>query len=203
MSAGGKRFPLQVAREIAVTLLEELAPECLRIEIAGSIRREKETVGDIELVYVSKSEAEADLFGNPVGFRERADMVIESLLDAGVLAKRKNVKGSEIWGAKNKLAVHVESGIPVDLFATSQLDFANYLVCRTGPGDLNKEIAMRAQRRGLKWHPYGFGFERLSDGEPLVMQWEADVFKTVGLPWMDPNKRDDWEAQAAKFRGQI
>ncbi len=65
-----------------------------------------------------------------------------------------------MWGEKNKLAVHVASGVPVDLFAATEANWFNYLVCRTGPGESNIAIASAAKAMGWQWHPYGTGFSR-------------------------------------------
>ena len=65
-----------------------------------------------------------------------------------MLRRRLSKTGAEAWGPKNKLAVHVESGIPVDLFATSAESWWNYLVCRTGPAASNIAIAQAALAGG-------------------------------------------------------
>jgi DNA polymerase/3'-5' exonuclease PolX len=94
-----------------------------------------------------------------------------------------------MWGEKNKLARLSESQIPLDLFATTEECWANYLVCRTGGAETNTRIATEAQRRGLKWNPYGPGFTHLATGRTIQITTEADVFKTVGLNPISPEKR--------------
>lgn len=112
--------------------------------IAGSIRRRKETVKDIEIVYVSRKEqVQEDLFGPPTD-RLCMDRALEDLLARGVIVKRRNQRGSEVWGAANKFAVHVESGIPIDLFATTEDAWFNYVVCRTTPSS----ICQRRREKG-------------------------------------------------------
>ena len=116
-----------------------------------------------------------------------ADEAISALEKSGVLERRKNVKGSEMYGPKNKLMRHCASGLPVDLFAATAENWWNYLVCRTGPADSNTRICMAAQDRGWKWNPYGAGFSR--DGETRAMESEAEVFAFVGLPYAQPEER--------------
>lgn len=112
-----QRWPLKEALIIAETLANVLELRCERIIIAGSIRRRRDTVGDIEMLYIPRFEPrKIDLINE--GKVNVTDECIDELIACGQLAKRKNVKGSEMWGAKNKLAVHVPTGIPVDLFAT-------------------------------------------------------------------------------------
>lgn len=184
-----QRFPLDQARAVAEGLKAALGPMCSICEIAGSIRREKPDVGDIELVYVPHVDVYKDMFGNVLEEIHPVNAAIGKLMARGILAQRRNVNGSVTWGAQNKLAVHVPSGIPVDLFATRAECFSNYLVCRTGPAALNAEIAIRARARMLKWHPTGEGFENLNDGSPVRVCKEADVFEIVGLPYQEPKGR--------------
>ena len=182
------KYPLEQAEAVGKWLVTYLSSTCDRIEIAGSIRRRKLEVGDVEILYVPKrGYGDPDLFGvcDP---RPATDVAIEQLLRAGVFAKRKNSNGSEIWGEMNKLAVHVESGIPVDFFATSSDCWHNYLVCRTGPAELNLRIAVAAKERGLKWHPYGNGFTTPS-GKILKCDSEEAVFATAGMKYLSPEER--------------
>lgn len=195
------RYPLSMAQDVAGKLLEALRPYCTRIVVAGSVRRGKPLVGDVELLYISKISTMADLFG-PAEPYAQADEVLRALIDSGVIERRYNVNGSPMWGEKNKFARHVNTGMPVDLFATDEACWENYLVCRTGPGELNTEIAMRAKQRGLMWHPYGTGFERVATGEVLPVKTEGEVFDIVGLPRMEPRERCDWEARAEPRKGK-
>jgi DNA polymerase/3'-5' exonuclease PolX len=164
----------------------------VRIALAGSLRRGKRAVGDVELLYISQvAERRADLFSSKLV--ALADLEIDKLVDADVLAKRRNKTGAFAWGAKNKLALHCAAGIPVDLFAATEENWWNYLVCRTGPAASNMEIATRAMRQGGKWTPYGNGFVRLGRNgevaEQCDMQSEEDVFAFVGLPYKLPERR--------------
>ena len=216
------RFPAAVALEVARELCQVLKPCCEWnaaesrpfLCVAGSLRRKRETVGDVEILFVGKWGSVPDgLFSKDTDLAEHA---IERLVESGILAKRLNSRGSEMWGPKNKLAVHVPSGVPVDFFATRPAFWYNYLVCRTGGAETNTTIAMAAQARGLKWHPYQVGFtvEDLAsvlrwlapiEGLPLSAglltaaqvhtskmipcHAEADVFACAGLAYLEPEKR--------------
>ncbi len=94
------------------------------------------------------------------------------------------MNGNQTYGPSNKLLRHVATGIPVDLFSTTAAAWSNYLVCRTGPAELNVEIARRARDLGWKWTPYGDGFVR--PGDRRVVTFEAEVFQFVGLPALAP-----------------
>ena len=185
------RWPYATALATANQLVEVLAPCALRITIAGSLRREKPTVGDIEILYIPRTEDRpgADLFRCET--MNLFDEKLNELLRAGTLTKRPNKNGSYTWGKSNKLAVHKDTQIPVDLFATSIESWFNYLVCRTGPADSNTLIATRAKERYLKWSPYSPGFIDLSrKGDNIIpMTSEEQVFETVGLPFRPPRHR--------------
>jgi len=183
------RYPWPVAHEIAKTLCAHLSRGCSRIIIAGSLRRRQPDVGDIEILYIPIVER----VPNPATFFDEmevnhADTILHQLLTDGILAKRKNVKGSEVYGEQNKLTMHVASGIPVDFFAASESNWFNYLVCRTGPADSNKAICNAAIARGWKWHPYGEGFTD-EHGRLLRVTDERAAFDLVGLRYRDPEYR--------------
>lgn len=184
-----KTYPLQDAVPIATKFVEFLTPHCHRIIVAGSIRRRKPFVKDIEILMVSKPGSDqdpSDLFEHKVA-RPAADIALDKLLALGVITKRLSKLERPAWGAENKLAVHVQSGIPVDFFFTTERKWWNALVVRTGPKNSNKAIAAEALRRGWKWHAYGDGFSR--GKEAYVVRQERDVFDHVGLPYLPPEKR--------------
>jgi DNA polymerase/3'-5' exonuclease PolX len=175
---------LDVARELCAIL----KPVTDQLIVGGSLRRRRQTVGDVEIVFVPKVvQRPIDLVSTaPVDLAEEC---INRLVTEGVLAKRTNVNGSTMWGMKNKLAVHVDLGMPVDFFATLPQCWFNYLVCRTGPAALNGEIAKRAIAKGWHWQPYGVGF-RTTSGDIHVCDSERAVFEFVGLPYREPWERD-------------
>ncbi len=174
------------ALEVAAEIVGLLAPVCTRIEVAGSIRRGKDSVGDVEILFIPKMDSvPVDMFGA----RElvsQADPVIHLMLLNGTLRKRPSKTGVFSWGEKNKLAVH-RSGVPVDLFSTYEEAWFNYLVCRTGPSESNLAICNAAIAKGWKWTPYAAGFYRL--GHTEKMNSERAVFEFVGLPFNRPEKR--------------
>lgn len=150
-SAGKTRFPRAAALEVARELCAALRPTTERLIVAGSLRRRRETVGDVEILYIgcwAERPAPGEMFEQrPTNL---ADEAIAELEARGVLERRLNSKGSESYGAKNKLMRHRASGIPVDLFSATTANWFNYLVCRTGPAESNTRIASLALARG--WH---------------------------------------------------
>lgn len=181
------RWPLDYARLTATVLSQVLTPFCERVAIAGSIRRGKEAVGDIELLYVPRYEdRQLDLISTaPVSL---ADEQIDIWLMNATLAKRPSKTGVFSWGEKNKLAVHVPSGIPTDLFATSIENWFVALVIRTGCKETNLRLTTGAQKRGGSLEAYGCGV-RWSDGTVKPCLSERDVFEQCGVPYLEPNAR--------------
>lgn len=181
------RWPRAAALDVARELCKRLKPVCERLVVAGSLRRKKSEVGDVEIIYIPRmEERQADLISTEMV--SLADEEIDRMLADGTLAKRPSATGGTAWGAKNKLALH-RSGMPVDLFRTNELSWWNYLVCRTGPAESNAAICMAAQSRGYKWNPYNVGFTRISDGATFAVESEEQVFAFVGLPYLAPEDR--------------
>jgi DNA polymerase/3'-5' exonuclease PolX len=192
------RFPREVAMPIAEGIVYDLRPFCVRIEIAGSLRRQKADVGDIEILYIPviiEEPDDTDLFATREA--DKAHDQIQKLERNGVLERRLSAAGHQAYGPKNKLLVHRASGIPVDLFAATTETWWNLLVCRTGPAELNQRIAAAAIAKGWHWQVYGPGFSRVVDGgealpdrtETHAVISEKAVFDFVGLPYRDPPDR--------------
>jgi DNA polymerase/3'-5' exonuclease PolX len=189
---GKTKHPRAAALAVARELCRVFDGVSERLIVAGSLRRQKEMVGDVEILFIPKEEQRedpADLFGRKIPV-DLANEKIEWLVKLGTLAKRPNKAGGFTWGPENKLAVHVASGIGVDLFAARPANWWNLLVCRTGSAESNERICNAAIRKGWKWQPYGAGFhDRVSDELVRRTQSERDVFEAVGLPYLEPWER--------------
>jgi DNA polymerase/3'-5' exonuclease PolX len=110
------KIPRAAAFKVAEEIMVRLMPCCERIAIAGSLRRGKAEVGDIEILYIPKMTDRADgLFDRRIV--SVASEVIDGLLTSGYFSKRPSKTGVFSWGEANKLAIHTASGIPVDLFS--------------------------------------------------------------------------------------
>ena len=177
------RWPAANARKVAA----ELAPRCERIEIAGSLRRGKPDVGDIEILYVPRIRQVhvlGELFPKSGSL---ADELLDRWLAKGIISKRPNINGSVTWGELNKLAVYATSGIPVDLFATTMERWFVSLVMRTGSAQSNTRLATAALKRGMQFHAYGAIQDR--SGQQIIPQSEREVFERLGVPYREPAER--------------
>jgi len=169
---------LKEAEKIALELRNMLAPVCQRIVVAGSIRRRKPQVRDIELLAIPKF----------VDGIDQLDKEIGRLIVEGVLGLRLNKRGHRAYGPKNKLLVHRASGIGLDVFSTDEQCWYVSLVVRTGGKATNQRIATAALRKGWQFHAYGRGFTT-PKGEWICLS-EQEVFEAVGLPYVPPWERE-------------
>lgn len=188
LSSSKPRFPRAAALAVAREMCHVLDSVTRKLIVAGSLRRRKSEVGDVEILYIARTEKrKIDLFRD--GDADLAGELLQAMLADGILAPRPNISGSTIWGERNKLAIHKATGIPIDFFATNETSWYNYLVCRTGPAALNTRIAGGTQAQGYQWNPYGSGFTCLKTGKIIPMRTEEEVFHFAGLPYQEPWER--------------
>ena len=164
VEAPDRKWPRALALAVTRELLQVLTPLCERVIVAGSLRRKKAEVGDIELLYIPRFVSwpnPASLFHEEIPTNV-VDRALEIMLEQGSIEKRLNSEGHTMWGPANKYAVHTVTGVPIDFFATTRESWWNYLVCRTGGARSNTDIASAARERGWQWNPTGPGFTRLS-----------------------------------------
>ena len=186
-----KRWPAATGLAVGNALLERLTPLCQPecCCIAGSLRRKKASVGDVEILYVPKTglmQKSGEMFESETSLPDDA---INKLVRGGKLARRLNVDGHVVWGNLNKLAVHVATGLPVDFFATTWDNWFVSLVIRTGPKDFNIALIESAKKHELQLHAYGT-FSRIGTGERIFPRSEREVFELAGMPWLEPERRN-------------
>jgi DNA polymerase/3'-5' exonuclease PolX len=185
------KYPLRLAAEVGAAITEAMQVLCGEgyLCVAGSVRRRKAEVGDIEIVYVpliGSRRKEDELFGTPVN---AADDWLDQMARQKVLTPRLNNLCRKTWGTRIKLVTHVPTGIPVDFFEATKGNWNNYLVCRTGPKASNVAICTAARRRGWEWHPYSPGFVSVTGRELHAVKSEAEVFEFVGMKAVPPWER--------------
>lgn len=198
------RIPLHEAERLATEVLLLLAPACERLSVAGSIRRRKPDVGDIEVVAIPTLIAQPDLFGGDGGEpRNLLEERVEELLAAEDLTPRRNKVGQPALGRQNKLLTF--RGFALDLFITDADRWAVTFAIRTGPSDFSHALVtprnqMARDREtggsicaGL-CHPWlevkGWRVRHRDDHEVYPTPTEESVFKQLGVPWLEPQERD-------------
>ncbi len=170
----GSRFLLNEAERSVEPLLAYLreTPEIERLEVAGSYRRRKETIGDIDLLAIASQPI-------PVMERFRGYAQVDKILMAG------DTRSTVVLG----------SGLQVDLRVVPAECYGAALVYFTGSKEHNVKLRRRAVERGLRISEYGVfqvheeGSE--TEGECIGGGEEAEVYAAVGLAWIPPELRED------------
>lgn len=175
-NAGRSRTPLATARGVAAHVLEALRAHggVERIEAAGSLRRRRETVKDIDLLATSTDPARV----------VKTLVTLPSVIE--VLAQ----------GA-TKAAVRHRDGLQIDLRVVEPDAFGAALQYFTGSRDHNVRLREMARRRGLSISEYGVFAE--TTGARVAGATEEEVYAAVGLPWIPPELRENGgEIEAAR-----
>lgn len=184
------KLPLEEVLPKAVHLKALLEPYCQRIEIAGSIRRKKPTVGDIEILYIPKSGfalMEGDLMETEV--EDLCEEFVKTLLKDGTMELRRKSDDTTAFGKRVKLLRFRACQTPVDLFRCTPPEWANNLLSRTGGKDNNILIASSALKIGLEWLAFGSGFLNTQTREIIPVSCEEDAYRIVNLPFQPPENR--------------
>lgn len=174
------KMPYGEGFALAYALRASLAPYCERLEMAGSLRRRKAEIGDIELVAIPKMmETRLDLFGESRAVVSRLDDVLAEMqypiLKSGSRYKQ--------FG--------LPQGITCDLFLqpdpatwgvnftirTGSADFAQWLVTDRRLG--GAKPGFLTIRDALVWH----------GGEIVPTPEEEDFFRVLGVKWIEPERR--------------
>lgn len=169
-----KRFRIDTALQTAEQLVEYLkaSKEVRRIEVAGSFRRRQDTVGDLDIV--ASSPRPASLLKRFGAFGD-----VEQILSQG----------------STRASVVLRQGMQVDMRVVADVSFGAALHYFTGSKAHNIAVRRLAQERNLKLNEYGiYSGERRIAGET-----EASVFDAVGLPYIEPELRENrGEIEAAQ-----
>ena len=181
-----RRYPRDDALQVAERLRALLAPACERIEVAGSIRRNKPDVGDIELLCIPRYDLAVGFFGDGVRTDCLSSLIL-TLITQDKLRYRLNSKGSSTFGPLNKLLIDVASGIPLDVFCTDARNWGMALVVRTGPAEFNVRMMTRFRQQAMAGHAYAG--VRAANGEELDCPDEATVFRLLGWQYAPPEER--------------
>jgi DNA polymerase (family 10) len=166
VAEAGKRFYLADGERDAETIAADLLEldSVVQAQVAGSCRRRKESVGDLDVLVTSTNHAEA------------MDRLAAHELVDRVLAR-----------GDTKQRVSLRSGIEMDLRVVPDESYGAALLYFTGSKEHNIVIRRRAQDRGLKVNEYGV----FRDDEQIAGRTEEDVYATVDLPWIPPELREN------------
>ena len=139
----------------------------IRLEFAGSYRRGKETVGDLDLLVVSDDHSGVmDQFAS--------FPAIQEIIQRG----------------ETKMSVRVTDAFQIDLRVVAERSWGAALQYFTGSKEHNVRVRGIAKTKGMKINEYGV-FDANDEARRLAGNDEAEIYALVGLPWVPPEMRED------------
>ena len=151
---------------IAEDVLEKLKnlKEVTQISLAGSLRRRKETIGDVDILVVS----------------EKPDKVMDFFASLDIVEK-------VLAKGKTKTSIHTKDGFDIDLRVVPEESYGSALQYFTGSKEHNIVTRKIAIEKRLKLSEYG-----LFKGEKMIAgKTEEDVYEALGLPYIEPELREN------------
>jgi len=176
MNEPAARIPLDRALPLAEKIVLELTPFCEKIQIAGSIRRQRPDVGDIDIVAIPSHRGlmrDRMLRTHPRILKDGNSCLIVEL------AGRYGPIQVDLWLAS---AGHG------DLFTPTPTNFGSLLICRTGSVSHNIFLVEHAKRMNLRWNPYWGVFDQF--GKCIASETEESIFQALKLDFVPPELRE-------------
>ncbi len=164
----GGRANIGVALPLALWFVDQLGQlkPIKKVTYAGSLRRGRETIGDLDLL-VAASAKDA-----------------RAISDAFV--KLEPVADVQVQG-ETKTSIRTGDGVQVDLRIVEPKSFGAALMYFTGSKEHNVRMRERAIRMGMSLNEYAL----TKDGNPVAGKTENEVYKALKLTWVEPELRED------------
>jgi DNA polymerase (family X) len=180
LSDSGGRVLVNVALDVAEALLVELSDlkQVQRAAYAGSLRRMRETIGDVDLLVASA----------------KADPIMETFVGLASVSR-------VIAHGDTKSSILTDRGLQVDLRVVPKQVWGAAMIYFTGSKGHNVRIRERAVRAGLKLNEYGL-FDAKT-GDLLAAETEQQVYERLGLPYIEPTLREDRGEVEAALAGEL
>jgi len=177
----GPKMKLELAQMIAKRFMAHLEPYVMFMSVAGSVRREVEYCGDVEIVALPKDE-----FQMPIAFPE-------------------NYPGLVINGERLKRFKYPEKGLQIELYLPQRSDYGRILAIRTGSSGFAHYLMVEANRHG--WIGTVDGLRRKKECEkkgnvwkilpqyktnptlPPIFSTEMQFFELIGVNYIEPRQR--------------
>jgi DNA polymerase (family X) len=162
------QFLYPFAQEKAQALIDWLQqePRLKQLSLAGSLRRFKEVVKDVDLVGACADADREAIMAHLLAFPQ-----FESVIGQGL----------------TKTSMRLKSGLSVDFRLVTEAEYPHLLLHMTGSKEHNTALRALAQKQGLKVNEYGL----FRQEERVFCATEAEIFATLGLPWIPPELRED------------
>ncbi|CAG0932387.1 DNA polymerase/3'-5' exonuclease PolX [Thermoflexales bacterium] len=162
------RIPLGIAYPLAYAMLKRLmyVDGVQRASVAGSLRRMKETIGDLDLLVSA----------------EKAEPVMDAFAELSSVAE-------VIARGPTKSSARLHSGQQVDLRVIQPKHWGAALLYFTGSKDHNVRLRELALKKGYSLNEYSL--TRVKDGKDFFYREEHDLYEKLGLPFIPPELRED------------
>ncbi|MDK2849116.1 MAG: polymerase [Desulfuromonadales bacterium] len=181
-TTNGARTRLSEAEQVATPLRAYLGQVegVKRVVVAGSFRRRRETVGDLDILATCKK-------GSPVMDRFTAYEDVAEVLSKG----------------KTRSSIRLRGGLQVDLRVVPEASYGAALYYFTGSRDHNIAVRRMAAKNDLKINEYGVFRDDAEDKERIAGASEEEVFATVELPFIEPELRENRGEIEAALEGSL
>ena len=178
---GAARTRLDVGFTYAESIVGRLqgVPGVKQLVPAGSLRRRRETIGDLDILAISSD-------GGPLMEAFAGYDGAEAVISRG----------------PTKSSLRLRGGLQVDLRVLEEKSFGAALLYFTGSKDHNIALRRRAQERGLKVSEYGI-FRAGEEGKPLAGKTEEECYRLLGLDWIPPELRENRGEIEAAAAGKL
>lgn len=180
LQSAGNRVQLDVASDLADAIVAALSQVtgCLRCAYAGSLRRVRETIGDIDILAAAKKPAP----------------IMQAFTELPYVTE-------VIARGEKKTSVRTSKGLAVDLRVVPPDSWGAALQYFTGSKAHNIRTRELAVHQKLKLSEYGI-FD-VESGKKIVSETEDEVYARLGLPWIPPTLREDRGEIGAGLRGEL
>jgi DNA polymerase/3'-5' exonuclease PolX len=152
---------LAYAQKLAQEIVEQIRPHCERIEVAGSIRRKKSEVNDIDLVLIPKP-----------------------LIWHRIIATLQRNMGAKVVKRGDSIAQLIIKEVNVDLYVATPQTWGALLLIRTGSAEHNIKLSKLAINMRMKLTHSGL----IKDGK-VIASTEKEIFETLGISYVEPEER--------------
>jgi DNA polymerase (family 10) len=180
LRTSGGRVLISQATELAEQIVAQLSTVrgCVHCTYAGSLRRMRETIGDVDILAAAADSA--------------------PLMRAFV---KLSIVDGVIGSGPTKTSIRTTTGLQVDLRVVPPEAWGAALQYFTGSKAHNVRVREMAVRKGMKLSEYGLF--RVDDGSLIVSETEEEVYAKLGLPWIPPTLREDRGEVAAALAGEL
>jgi DNA polymerase (family 10) len=174
---------LEEAVALADKVVSVLGPLCERVEVVGSIRRQKPDVNDIDIVAIPAVCSSQSPLGTTIAYgqNETWKQLIPQALMRNLLSSNQQL-GQELMRFRFR-----DNGLQVDMYRARVETWGVLLLVRTGSQEHNVKLCSLARSKGLM---LSAARGMMRDGKVVASRTEEEIFAALGLPFVEPKDRE-------------